>query len=118
MTLRPNTWFALEMLIEFVVISYLIWALFCLIYLWVCGAVWTVKEFRDLVKRRKGGEKWRDGWRVEKMGEQVAEANEGQSGPAFREMGERTIEGEPNEKSPKAIGTHGDDTRRGRRMTV
>jgi hypothetical protein len=118
MTLRPNTWFALETLVEFVVVSYLIWALFYLIYLWVCGAVWTAKGLRDLVGRRKGGEKWRDERQLETTGRKVAGENEGQSGPAYKEKDKGTVEDASNEKSPIVIGTHEDDTRRGRRMTV
>ncbi|KAF1979457.1 hypothetical protein BU23DRAFT_97908 [Bimuria novae-zelandiae CBS 107.79] len=55
-TLRPNTWFAPETLIEFVVVSYLIWWLFYFLYLCVCAAVWIGKVVRDYVRRRKDGQ--------------------------------------------------------------
>lgn len=112
-TLRPKTWLALETLIEFVVVSYLIWALFYLIYLWTCGAVWTAKRLRDLVGRRSGGKKWREERRAEKMKEEATEANEEHSALSFQEKNESRVHDDEENKPPKDTGTHGDNTGRG-----
>lgn len=52
MTLRPNTWFALETFVEFIVVSYFVWALFYFLYLCVCGVVWIAKVIRDLIRTK------------------------------------------------------------------
>ncbi|KAF2445689.1 hypothetical protein P171DRAFT_271157 [Karstenula rhodostoma CBS 690.94] len=117
MTLRPNAWLALETLIEFVVVSYLIWALFYLIYLWMCGAVWTVKGLRDLVGRRKGGNKWRGERRMEKTKDKVTGTNQEHSTPRFQEICVNGVK-DKDKKTSKDTGTHGDNTGRGRRKTL
>ncbi|KAJ4347036.1 uncharacterized protein N0V89_010970 [Didymosphaeria variabile] len=118
MTLRPNTWFAVETFVEFILVSYLIWALFYFIYLWICGAVWMVKGLKNMIGRRRGGTKWSEERRSENMKDKVPDTTGEQSGSAYNEMEERNVEDDLDKKSWRDAVTYGDDTGRERRMTV
>ena len=114
MTLRPNTWFALETLIEFVVVSYLTWALFYLVYLWVCGALWMVKGLRYIFEGRRRGKKWWEERRLEKSKETAEDTNQRPATCADEEMDGKSVEGGLDKKRAKDT----DNTGRERSMTV
>ncbi|KAK7184561.1 hypothetical protein DPSP01_009035 [Paraphaeosphaeria sporulosa] len=116
--LRPNTWLALETLIEFIVLSYLTWALFYLIYLWICGAVWSVKGLRELTGRRKRGKEGKEQRRIEEITEEVTETNEGHYAPTVQQTEDNGVEDNNIRETPNDAGTHEHTTGRRRRMTL
>lgn len=117
-TLRTNTWLAIETLIEFVVVFYLIWTLFYLMYLCTCGAMWTVKKLRDFERGRKWVKVWTRDQRMQQTRKHTTAASERQPALVFQQLCKDSVEHGNAQETLKDTGTYGYETGRGRRMTL